>query len=34
MVVFGGRKQGAARSRHGQMSYAPHVAFWASAAGR
>jgi hypothetical protein len=24
-----GRKQGAARSRHGSMSYAPHVAFWA-----
>jgi Transposase DDE domain group 1 len=24
-----GRKRGAARSRHGQMSYAPHVAFWA-----
>jgi Transposase DDE domain group 1 len=27
--VFGARKQGAARSRQGQMSYAPHVAFWA-----
>ena len=26
--VFGRRKQGAARSRQGQMSYAPHVAFW------
>jgi hypothetical protein len=24
-----GRKRGAARSRHGSMSYAPHVAFWA-----
>jgi len=24
-----GRKAGAARSRHGFMSYAPHVAFWA-----
>lgn len=27
--VYGHRKQGAARNRHGQMSYAPHVAFWA-----
>ena len=27
--VFGRRKQGAARNRQGQMSYAPHVAFWA-----
>ena len=27
--VFGGRKQSAARNRQGQMSYAPHVAFWA-----
>jgi len=27
--VFGRRKQGAARNRHGQMSYAPHVAIWA-----
>jgi len=27
--VYGRRKQGAARNRHGQMSYAPHVAFWA-----
>ena len=29
VVVYGARKQGAARSRNGQMSYAPHVAFWA-----
>ncbi|MGH2845999.1 MAG: IS1380 family transposase, partial [Thermoleophilaceae bacterium] len=29
VTVFGRRKQGAARSRHGAMSYAPHVAFWA-----
>jgi hypothetical protein len=29
VTVFGRRKQGAARSRHGCMSYAPHVAFWA-----
>jgi Transposase DDE domain group 1 len=29
VTVYGQRKQGAARSRHGQMSYAPHVAFWA-----
>ena len=27
--VFGRRKQGAARNRQGQLSYAPHVAFWA-----
>jgi hypothetical protein len=27
--VFGRRKGGAARSRHGCVSYAPHVAFWA-----
>jgi Transposase DDE domain group 1 len=26
--VFGRDKQGAARNRQGQMSYAPHVAFW------
>jgi hypothetical protein len=29
VTVYGQRKQGAARSRHGTMSYAPHVAFWA-----
>ena len=29
MEVYGARKQGAAPNRHGQMSYAPHVAFWA-----
>jgi hypothetical protein len=29
VVVYGRRKQGAARSRRGAMSYAPHVAFWA-----
>ena len=29
VTVYGPRKQGAARSRHGHMSYAPHVAFWA-----
>jgi Transposase DDE domain group 1 len=29
VVVYGARKRGAARSRNGQMSYAPHVAFWA-----
>jgi DDE family transposase len=29
VTVYGRRKQGAARSRHGSMSYAPHVAFWA-----
>jgi hypothetical protein len=29
VVVYGARKQGAARSRQGHMSYAPHVAFWA-----
>ena len=27
--VFGRRKGGAARGRHGSVSYAPHVAFWA-----
>jgi Transposase DDE domain group 1 len=27
--VFGRRKGGARRSRHGSVSYAPHVAFWA-----
>ncbi|MGE5636787.1 MAG: IS1380 family transposase [Nocardioidaceae bacterium] len=27
--VFGRRKDGARRSRHGCVSYAPHVAFWA-----
>lgn len=27
--VYGRRKQGAGRSRHGTLSYAPHVAFWA-----
>jgi hypothetical protein len=29
VTVYGQRKQGAGRSRHGHMSYAPHVAFWA-----
>ena len=29
VTVYGQAKQGAARSRHGHMSYAPHVAFWA-----
>jgi hypothetical protein len=29
VTVYGARKQGAARSRHGTMSYAPHAAFWA-----
>ncbi|MCA1698322.1 MAG: IS1380 family transposase [Actinobacteria bacterium] len=29
VTVYGRRKQGAGRSRHGSMSYAPHVAFWA-----
>ena len=29
VTVYGACKQGAARSRHGHMSYAPHVAFWA-----
>jgi hypothetical protein len=29
VTVYGQRKQGAARSRQGHMSYAPHVAFWA-----
>jgi hypothetical protein len=27
--VFGRRRRGARRSRHGSVSYAPHVAFWA-----
>jgi hypothetical protein len=27
--VYGRYKQGAARNRQGQMSYAPHIAFWA-----
>jgi hypothetical protein len=27
--VYGARKQGARHNRHGQLSYAPHVAFWA-----
>ena len=27
--VYGRRKRGARRSRHGSVSYAPHVAFWA-----
>ena len=27
--VYGARKQGAARNRLGQLSYAPHAAFWA-----
>jgi Transposase DDE domain group 1 len=29
VTVYGRRKRGAARSRQGHMSYAPHVAFWA-----
>jgi len=29
VTVYGRRKRGAARSRHGCMSYAPHVATWA-----
>jgi hypothetical protein len=29
VTVYGARKQGAGRSRHGSVSYAPHVAFWA-----
>jgi hypothetical protein len=29
VTVYGARKRGAARSRHGAMSYAPHVALWA-----
>jgi hypothetical protein len=29
VTVYGRKKQGAGRSRHGHMSYAPHVAFWA-----
>jgi hypothetical protein len=28
VVVYGRRKEGAARCRTGQMSYAPHLAFW------
>ena len=28
VVVYGRRKQGAARCRTGEMSYAPHLAFW------
>jgi hypothetical protein len=27
--MYGRRKRGAARNRHGQLSYAPHAAFWA-----
>jgi hypothetical protein len=29
VTVYGRDKHGAGRSRHGSMSYAPHVAFWA-----
>jgi hypothetical protein len=29
VTVYGQRKQGAGRSRHGSTGYAPHVAFWA-----
>lgn len=29
VTVYGRKKEGAGRSRHGCMSYAPHVAFWA-----
>jgi hypothetical protein len=29
VTVYGQRKRGAGRSRHGHISYAPHVAFWA-----
>lgn len=29
ITVYGRRKQGAARCRSGQLSYAPHIAFWA-----
>jgi hypothetical protein len=29
VTVYGQRKQGAGRSRHGHMSYAPQIAFWA-----
>ncbi|MCA1679205.1 MAG: IS1380 family transposase, partial [Actinobacteria bacterium] len=29
VTVYGAQKDGAARSRHGHMSYAPHIAFWA-----
>jgi hypothetical protein len=29
VTVYGQRKRGAGRSRHGSIGYAPHVAFWA-----
>ena len=29
VTVYGAQKEGAGRSRHGCVSYAPHVAFWA-----
>ena len=29
VIVYGRRKEGAARCRTGEMSYAPHLAFWA-----
>jgi hypothetical protein len=29
VTVYGTKKRGAGRGRHGHMSYAPHVAFWA-----
>jgi len=29
ITVYGGSKDGAARCRTGQLSYAPHIAFWA-----
>jgi hypothetical protein len=29
VTVYGAQKEGAGRSRHGHMSYAPHVAVWA-----
>ena len=29
ITVYGRRKEGAARCRTGEMSYAPHIAFWA-----
>ncbi len=29
VTVYGQRKRGAGRSRHGHIGYAPHVAFWA-----
>jgi hypothetical protein len=29
VTVYGARKEGAGRSRHGHLSYAPHVAVWA-----